>query len=143
MIIGNVAGRKEVKVEVEIRHVIWHELVHVFHGQYNPDHTFSYLEKLDWMVEGVATFVGGQLDEKRYQRIRQLIMDNKTPSTLDNFWKGQEKYGLSGSMVAYIDNKYGRKKLFDLLKQTNKEAALRILAISETQLLESWRNSLQ
>ena len=95
------------------------------------------------MVEGVATFVSGQLDEKRYQRIKKMVSENKNPSTLDDFWKGQEKYGLSGSMIAFIDNKYGRKKLFDLLKQTNKEAALRILAISDTQLLESWRNSLQ
>jgi hypothetical protein len=43
------------------------------------------------------------LDTKRSQRIKQLINENKIPSTLDNFWKGQERYGLSGSMVAYID----------------------------------------
>jgi hypothetical protein len=23
----------------------------------NPDHTFNYIEKLDWLVEGTATFV--------------------------------------------------------------------------------------
>jgi hypothetical protein len=127
----------------EIRQVIWHELVHVFHGQYNPDHTFNYIEKLDWLVEGVATFVSGQLDAKRTQRIQQLINENKVPSTLDNFWKGREKYGLSGSMVAYIDAKYGTNKLFELLKQTNKEAALTSLAISEMQLLVDWKKSFQ
>jgi hypothetical protein len=127
----------------EIRQVIWHELVHVFHGQYNPDHTFNYIEKLDWLVEGVATFVSGQLDAKRSQRIKQTIEANKAPLTLDNFWKGQEKYGLSGSMVAYIDNKYGRNKLFELLNQTNKEAALKFLGISEMQLLADWKISFQ
>jgi hypothetical protein len=125
----------------EIRQVIWHELVHVFHGQSNPDHTFNYIEKLDWLVEGVATFVSGQLDAKRLQRIKQVINESKAPLSLDNFWKGQEKYGLSGSMVAYIDNKYGRNKLFELLKQINKEAALKALDISETQLLADWKNS--
>lgn len=127
----------------EIHQVIRHELVHVFHGQHNPDHTFSYIEKLDWLVEGVATFVSGQLDVKRSKRIKQLFKEDKVPSTLDNFWKGQEKYGLSGSMVGYIDHKYGRNKLFELLKQTNKEAALKSLGLSETQLLEDWKNSLQ
>ena len=61
----------------------------------------------------------------------------------DNFWKGQEKYGLSGSIVAFIDKKYGRDKLFDLLKQTNKEAALKLLSISEAQLLIDWKNPFQ
>jgi hypothetical protein len=126
----------------ETRKVIWHELVHVYHGQYNPDHTFSYIEKLDWLVEGVATFVSGQLDEKRLQRIRQLVSANKTPTSLDNFWKGQEKYGLSGSMVAYIDKNYGRKKLFELLKFTNKQDALKFLGVSEEQLLKAWKDSL-
>jgi len=128
---------------IEIRQVIWHELVHIFHGQYNPDHTFNYIEKLDWLVEGVATSVSGQLDEKRSQRIKQLIKENKVPSTLDNFWKGQEKYGLSGSMVGYINNKYGRDKLFELLKYTNKETVLQSLGISEMQLLADWKSSFQ
>lgn len=126
----------------EMRQVIWHELVHVFHGQYNPDHTFSYIEKLDWLVEGVATFVSGQLDAKRLQRIKQLIKENKNPLTLDNFWKGQEKYGLSGSMVAYIDKTYGREKLFGLLKFTNKQDALKCLGVSEEELIKSWKDSL-
>jgi hypothetical protein len=127
----------------EIRRVIWHELVHVFHGQYNPDHTFNYIEKLDWLVEGVATFVSGQLDAKRLQRIKQIIREGKAPLSLDSFWKGPEKYGLSGSMIAYIHNKYSRNKLFELLKQTNKGAALKSLDISETQLLADWKNSFQ
>ena len=126
----------------EVRQIIWHELVHVFHGQYNPDHTFSYIEKLDWLVEGIATFVSDQLDVKRLQRIKQLVKENKTPLTLDNFWKGQEKYGLSGSMVAYIDATYGREKLFALLKFTNKQDALKFLGVSEEVLIKGWKDSL-
>ena len=125
----------------EIRQVIWHELVHVFHGQQNPDHTFSSIEKLDWLVEGLATYVSGQLDEKRYQPVRQMIIDNKTPASLDGFWKGQNKYGLSGSMISFIDKKYGRKKVFELLNETKKQNALKDLAVSEEELLSDWRNS--
>jgi len=126
---------------VEIRRVIWHELVHVFHGQYNPDHTFSYIEKLDWLVEGVATYISGQLNEKRLQRVKQLITDNKTPATLEDFWKGNEKYGFSGSFVGYIDKAYGRKKLFELLSFTNKQDALKSLGISEIELTDNWKKS--
>jgi hypothetical protein len=124
------------------REVIWHELVHVFNGQYNPDHTFNYVEKIDWLLEGMATFVSGQLDEKRLQRTKQLIQSGQTPSTLDDFWKGQERYGLSGSMVAYIDKTYGREKLFMLLKFINKQTVLAFLGLSEEQLIKNWKDSL-
>jgi len=127
----------------EIRQVIWHELVHVFHGQYNPDHSFTYIEKLDWLVEGVATYVSGQLTGKRKERIKELIAEKKIPATLDNFWKGPEKYGLSGSLVAYIDKVYGRRKLFELLKFTNKQDALQFLGTTEAQLIADWQNSLK
>ena len=128
---------------IELRQVIWHELVHVFHGQYNPDHTFSYIEKLDWLVEGMATYLSGQLTEKRLQRVKQLITDNKTPATLDDFWKGSEKYGLSGSIVGYIDKIYGRKKLFELLSFTNKQDALKTFGVTESELINDWKKSYQ
>jgi hypothetical protein len=126
---------------IEIRQVIWHELVHVFHGQQNPDHTFNYIEKLDWLVEGAATYVSGQLTGKRLQRLKQMVTENKTPATLDNFWKGPDRYGLSGSIVAYIDKVYGRKKLFELLRFITKQDALQSLGVTEAKLIADWRNS--
>ena len=128
---------------LEMRQVTWHELVHVFHGQYNTDHTFSYIEKLDWLVEGIATYISGQLNEKRLQRISLAVKDNKAPSTLDNFWKGNDKYGLSGSIVAYLDKVNGREKLFTLLIFTKKEEVLKLLGVSEKELIEEWKSSLK
>lgn len=127
----------------EIRQLIWHELVHVFHSQQNPDHTFSYIEKLDWLVEGMATYISGQLTENRLLRLKQMIGENKTPATLDNFWKGADRYGLSGSIVAYIDKTFGREKLFGLLKVTNKQDALLALGVTESRLISDWQNSLK
>jgi len=47
-------------------------------------------------------------------------------------------------MLPFIGTeKYGRQKLFELLKQVNKETALRSLNISEDQLLSDWKNSFQ
>src|SRR6185436_18077906 len=39
-----------------------HELVHVFHAQRNPRPDFDGMDELGWFVEGLATFVSGQLD---------------------------------------------------------------------------------
>lgn len=92
--------------------------------------------------EGLVTYASGQLDEKRLQRIKRLIKENKTPSTLENFWQGQEKYGLSGSMLNYIDRTFGRGKLFALMKFTNKQDALKFLGLIEKQLINNWKDSL-
>lgn len=127
---------------IEIRQVIWHELVHVYHGQYNPNHTFTYIENLDWLVEGIATYVSGQLDQKRLQRIKYAIENNKTPSSLNDFWKGQDKYGLSGSMAAFIDKQLGRNKLFRLLQLTKKQEVLKSLDMTEEELISNWKRSL-
>jgi hypothetical protein len=52
---------------------------------------------------------------------------------------GKLKYGLSGSMVMYIDNKYGRNKLKELLKFNAVTDILNTLGTSETNLLGVWR----
>ena len=116
--------------------------IHVYHGQYNPDHGFSYIENLDWLVEGIATYISGQLDQKRLQRIKQAIQENKTPSSLNNFWKGQDKYGLSGSMAAFVDKLWGRNKFFGLLKLTKKQEVLQAINLTEVELISNWKKSL-
>lgn len=120
--------------------LITHELVHVFHGQYNKSPDFSDVTGLDWFVEGLATYASGQCDSLRIAEIKTSIRKNEIPSTLDNFWTGNLKYGLSGSMVMYIDIKFGRTKLRELLKSNRKAEILSLLGISETELLKDWRS---
>jgi hypothetical protein len=83
--------------------LITHELVHVYHGQWNQSPDFSNVEGIDWFVEGLATYASGQCDEQRIADVKKAITENKVPSSLDNFWTGKNKYGLSGSVVQFID----------------------------------------
>lgn len=121
------------------QNLITHELFHVYHGQVNKSPDFSDTDKIDWFVEGFATYASGQCDTERIKEIKKAIAENKIPASLDNFWTGKLKYGLSGSVVMYIDQKYGRDKLKALLVFNKKADILRQLAISEEDLLKNWR----
>ncbi len=119
--------------------LITHELVHVYHGQQNASPDFSATEGIDWFVEGLATYASGQCDSLRMAQVRKAIAENQVPMKLDAFWTGKNKYGLSGSMVMFIDKKYGRKKLLELLPFSKKSEILLSLGVSEEVLLEAWK----
>jgi hypothetical protein len=119
--------------------LITHELVHVFHAQLNASPDFSNTEGIDWFVEGLATFASGQCDTTRITQVKKAITENKIPKGLDNFWTGNIKYGLSGSVVLFIDHKYGRNKLKELLPLNKKMQILSALKISEATMLKEWK----
>jgi hypothetical protein len=120
------------------QHLLTHELVHVYHGQYNSSHDFSNVTGLDWFVEGLATYVSGQCDSSRLSEVKREVIDHKIPKTLDQYWTGNLKYGLSGSMVMYIDKTYGRKKIIKLLQINSLAGLLRELNTSEEVLISGW-----
>ncbi|MBA4853073.1 hypothetical protein [Emticicia sp. BO119] len=121
------------------QNLITHELFHVYHGQLNASPDFSNIDKIDWFVEGFATYASGQCDADRIKEIKRAIEENKIPASLDNFWTGKLKYGLSGSVVLYIDYKYGRDTLKELLPMSKKAEILSKLAISEQDLIKNWK----
>ena len=123
--------------------LITHELIHVYHGQQNASSDFSNVEGLDWFVEGLATYASGQCDSSRISEIKKAISENKTPKGLSDFWTGKLKYGLSGSVVMFIDNKYGRTKLIELLPFNKKSDLLSTLKTTEPELLVEWRKYIQ
>ncbi len=123
--------------------LVTHELVHVYHGQLNTSPDFSNAEGIDWFVEGLATFASGQLDASRIADVRKAIAENNIPKSLDNFWTGKIKYGLSGSVVMYIDHQYSRSKLKALLTLNKKSEILSLLKITETELLNAWKDYIQ
>jgi hypothetical protein len=127
---------------VRVQRLVTHEVVHVYHGQQNPSPDFSNTNRIDWLVEGLATYVSGQLDQKRMDDVLTLKKEGKIPATLDDFWKGKYKYGLAGSIVKYFDEVYGRDTLSKLLSKTSKEEVLQTLNTSEKDLLEKFNNTL-
>ena len=123
--------------------LITHELAHVYHGQSNVSPDFSDVEGIDWFIEGLATYVSGQCDELRLAGVRKAVAENKIPKRLDDFWTGELRYGLSGSVVMFIDSKYGRRKLRELLPLNRKSALLSALNTTEERLLSEWEIYLQ
>ena len=126
---------------VATKKLLSHELVHVFHGQYNPSPTFEDIENIDWFIEGLAVFASGQLDAERYKRTENFILNNEGPQKLADIWKGENKYGLAGSMVKYIDDKYGREVLIKLIQHTKATEILTTLDVSEEELIQGWKQS--
>jgi hypothetical protein len=124
---------------IHTQQLITHELVHVYHGQLNVSPDFSNTEGIDWFVEGLATYASGQCDSTRIEEVKKAITENKIPESLDNFWTGKIRYALSGSVVMFIDKKFGRAKLKELLPVNNKQAILSILKTTESELLNGWK----
>lgn len=125
--------------KIKTQQLITHELVHVFHGQFNPSPDFSDATGMDWFVEGLATYASGQLDTARLKEIKNAISKNSIPNSLDKFWTGKLKYGLSGSVVMYIDKIYQRTKLKELLRYNKLTDLLGSLKLTEEELIDSWK----
>ncbi len=119
--------------------LLTHELIHVYHGQHNPKPDFAGMDDLGWWVEGLATFASGQLDSTRIAGVQDLLRKKKAPNDLQQFWSGKHRYGLAGSAVAWVDEVYGRKKIFTLLGLTQQEEIFTQLQINETDFLQHWQ----
>lgn len=138
---GHQACEHDILDTLATKKIIIHEMIHVFHGQQNPSPTFENIDNIDWFVEGIAVYASGQLDEKRYKDARDFIIKNGGPDMLSDIWKGENRYGLAGSIAQYIDDNYGRFILVYLLGLTTADEILNYLKISEEQLILDWKNS--
>lgn len=116
-----------------------HELTHVYHGQHNASPDFSNTDRIDWFVEGLAVYASGQCDTVRMNGTRRWLKSHPAPASLDQCWTGPLKYGLSGSVVMYLDQKLGRKALINLLPYNQKADLLRAIGMSEAELLSGWQ----
>ncbi len=126
----------------EIRMLIYHELTHVLHSDHNLSPAFDNINNIDWFVEGLATYVSGQLDEQRLADTREFVKTTGGPEELSMFWKGPNRYGLAGSMIAHIDAEYGREKLSEMLKFNDVKDILELIGKSEEQLITEWKKDL-
>ena len=118
--------------------LVTHEVVHVFHEQVHPSESFDGLDAIGWFVEGVAVFASGQLESDHLASAADAIAEGAAPTELENAWSGKYRYGVSGSLVAYIDARWGRAMVKRLLTASDEAEILGALGLSEAQLLQAW-----
>ncbi|WP_395645196.1 hypothetical protein [Terricaulis sp.] len=123
----------------EVQAIITHELTHAYHGQHNETRDFTGMDDAAWFVEGVAVVVSGQLDAGHAGDARAAIATNVAPASLADAWSGRYRYGVSGSMVRFIDQTWGRHMVLALLAATSNEQILARLNLSEAEFLRRWR----
>ena len=114
---------------VDFKHVLRHELVHVFQYAMLRRGKRSTLEGILtsqiplWATEGMAEFlsIGWSPDAERY--IRNLILSDKLPSLVElNYYGGYIVYKLGQLFYKYLQETYGREKIaefYSLLVYTN------------------------
>lgn len=123
----------------QVRAIVVHELVHMYHGQRNPTRDFTGADDIGWFVEGLAVHVSGQLGHDRMSDPAEAIRNGAAPAALAKAWSGKYRYGVSGSLVAYIDATYGRKTIIALLPAVTQAEILGMLGLTEAELLERWK----
>ncbi len=120
--------------------VITHEMVHTFHGQFNPRPEFDGLDSIGWFLEGLAVYASGQLDHEYLAGALEAIEVGAVPTNLEELWSGKYRYGVSGSIVGYIDHRFGRDSILALLAATSESVILGRLGIKEDDLLADWKD---
>jgi hypothetical protein len=133
------ADEHDPKDQTHLRELIAHEMVHVYHGQHNPTGDFDGMDDLGWFVEGLAVLVSGQLDHSHKDAARKAVSEGKAPTQLAKAWSGPHRYGVCGSMVRFVDLRYGRQMVWKLLPETKPENVLGLLKLSEKEFLRSWQ----
>lgn len=123
-----------------VRRLVTHEAVHVYHGQLNPSDDLGRLEEIGWFTEGLATWVSGQLEARHAGRAAEAIAAGEAPRSLAGAWSGPYRYGVAGSMVAFIDDVWGTNTLRRLLTATTQAELLATLAVDEAELLARWED---
>lgn len=121
------------------RLLVTHEAVHVFHGQVNPSEDVGLLEDIGWFVEGLATYVSGQLETSHAGRATEALAAGDGPDRLAQAWSGPYRYGVAGSLVAFIDEHWGRDTLITALEITSQEEFRDVLGTTEDEFLADWR----
>jgi hypothetical protein len=117
-----------------------HELVHALHGQHNPTRDFTGMEdELGWFIEGLATFASGQLAQEHADDARQAIAAGAAPKQLAAAWSGRYRYGVCGSLVAYLDQRCGTSAWPRCFTATTQAQLLGMAGLSEAQLLAAWQ----
>lgn len=128
------------KDQAHTQGIITHELAHVYHGQYNHTGDFTGMDDMGWWVEGLAVYASSQMTSERWVQARSAALSAQSPTQLESVWNGDAKYGLAGSLIAYIDDTYGRAAIVAMLTMTKEAEILDYLKVDEATLLAKWKS---
>jgi WD40 repeat protein len=107
----------------DLHHVIGHELTHIFEFQmYYRSRLASLLGAIDefsvplWVVEGFAEFQSGWVNVSSEAFMRDLVINNRLVPLQDlNDGMGYLVYREGESFFRYVEEKYGRKKVYEFM----------------------------
>ena len=119
--------------------LITHELIHVFHGQFCKSKDFGEFVNMDWFVEGLASYASGQCDSSAIAEVKKAYMANSLPDKLDKFWTGKLRYSISGAVVMFIDKKFGRNILKEVMKCSKLTEVLILLKCTEPEFISEFK----
>jgi len=107
----------------ELRHVLFHELVHIFQYELYYSLTMSNLFSIIpgftpplWIMEGCAEFSsshGGDVEDAFMRDL--LLTNNLIPLEELEYWGGYIVYRQGESVFLFIEERYGRDKAFELM----------------------------
>lgn len=123
----------------ELGEIVAHELTHVYHAQRSPNPMFDGMDDMGWFIEGLAVLVSGQLEGHHAAVAKEAIATGRAPTSLAAAWSGRLRYGVCGSMAAYVDAHWGRAKVADLLSAASNASALDRLGVTEPAFLSGWQ----
>lgn len=129
--------------EAHIAEIVAHELVHVFHGQQAPSPEFDGMDDVAWFAEGLATLVSGQLAGAHAGDAAAALAPGKGPARLAEAWSGRWKYGVAGSLVAFVEKAHGRAAVEKLLHVRTNAEAMAMLGTTEEAFLAAWRKDVE
>jgi len=107
----------------DLHHVIGHELTHIFEFQmYYRSRLASLLGAIDefsiplWVVEGFAEFQSGWVNVSSDDFMRDLVINNRlVPLQNLSDGMGYLVYREGESFFRYVEEKYGRKKVYEFM----------------------------
>lgn len=109
----------------ELRQVLQHELAHIFQFELYYSLTLSNLFAIIpgftpplWIMEGSAEFSSSHGGDEEDAFMRDLLLNNNIiPLEELEYWGGYLVYRQGESVFLFIEDRYGRKKVFELLNE--------------------------
>ncbi len=133
----------------ELRHVMMHELTHVFNfdmlygGLLQSVFARQYMFSLPlWLIEGLAEFASEYWDAEAEMVMRDAVLNNYY-FNLQQDVQGYMAYKQGQSVIRYIAYKYGREKVSDVLQNISiarnaDKGLMASIGIDATGLSEAW-----